>query len=132
MVRTDKCMGCGSQLETPVEPVGKDRPPCPVCGSTARHIEAEINENLSTIDSMATNQKRAGVRVGKKNKAILESFDGWSFNRDEQDWVYVTRSVDRLNDWYQEKVVTKGGRVLREVSHPLSEHQGRGAARPTE
>jgi hypothetical protein len=45
--------------------------------------------------------------------------------------VRVEQSIDREDDSYRKKVtVVDTGEVLREVDHPLSEHSGRGSAKP--
>ncbi|MEN3974782.1 hypothetical protein [Emcibacter sp. SYSU 3D8] len=127
-----KCGGCGVQLNTPAEMTGASRPPCPECGSSSRVFDDTVVETIEMLDSWSMKHRRPGERQGKKKSAIAESFDGWEYNRDENDWVRVSRSVDRLNDWYRETITTRDGRILRDVSEPLSQHRGRGAARRNE
>jgi hypothetical protein len=38
--------------------------------------------------------------------------------------------IDRENDWYSERIFDEAGNHIREVEERLSEHRGRGAAKP--
>ncbi len=125
----DKCTGCGVILETPLELNGTPRPPCPACGSTARILEASIAEVVGVTDTLGFEQKRKGFKSGGRKRPVAEGIEGWCYSVSEQDWVHFTRFLDREQDHYRERIVTKDGRVLREVSERLSDHRGRGTAK---
>ena len=127
-MRSDKCAGCGTILEMPDE-LEALRPPCPVCGSVGRIISLEINETVSLMDTLEFEQKRKGFKSGGRKRPVAEGIEGWSYSVSEQDWVHFTRFLDRERDQYREEVVTKDGRVLRDVSERLSDHRGRGTAK---
>ena len=42
----------------------------------------------------------------------------------------MERTIDRRNDHYRERIVDSEGNVVRDVDEPLSEHRGRGDAKP--
>lgn len=45
-------------------------------------------------------------------------------------WMLLTRTIDRANDWYSEKVVDpRTGEVVHQCEEPLSAHRGHGAAK---
>lgn len=125
----DKCAGCGAILETLPELNGMPRLPCPACGSIARILEASITEVVGFTDTIGFEQKRKDFKSGGRKRPVAEGIEGWSYSISEQDWVHFTRFLDRERDHYREKVVTKDGRVLRDVSERLSDHRARGSAK---
>lgn len=65
------------------------------------------------------------------NKWFIKSFTGADWSHSLQRFVEKIRILDRDNNRYVEKVVDpETGEVLRDVEEPLSEHQGRGSAKP--
>jgi len=79
--------------------------------------------------SMQAVQRRPGFKRGGK---ILQLFTGADPSRDPSrpfKWVFKNQVIDWLNDRYKERVVAPDGTVLRDVDHPLTEHQGRGSAK---
>jgi hypothetical protein len=69
-------------------------------------------------------------RPGHK-KPIYESVSGDDLCRATGRWNKVTRQIDREHNRYKELVVDPGnGGVLHWCDEPLSEHVGRGSAKP--
>ncbi len=97
----------------------------PVCGSGDRNIHAQVSEVLGVYESV-----RGKVRSdGATGKPALEFWSGDDLTRSTGEWVTLERRNDRENDVYYERIVDKQGVVLREVTEPLSQHQGRGSAK---
>ena len=122
---TVSCRGCGASVPEP--PRIEDRQPCPACGSTARTFASTLAATVEPRSSLA--HKARHGEVGKV-KPYREAFSGSDYHRDTEEWRQVSRVVDRENDRYTERVVDAAGDVVREVDEPLSEHRGRGAAKP--
>lgn len=115
-----KCSQCGTALD---EAGGE---PCPACGCTARTFEVEIAESITPHELWAMKLREGG----KTGRPSAEWKSGQEFNHSRQEHVNVERSMDRVADTYFERITTKDGEVLREVSEPLSRHRGRGDAKP--
>lgn len=104
--------------------------PCPNCGQIGLHVEAMVSETgIKLYDSVGIKAKRPGLK-----KPLYEAKLGASQSTATGEWNQVTQIVDRTNTthdvpWYTKRVETKDGEVLRDVSHPLSEHTGRGSAK---
>jgi phage FluMu protein Com len=123
--RTVRCSQCGALVE---EPAGiEDRQLCPTCGSLARTFGVTLNDSAEVHDS--TRLKARQGDVGKV-RPYVESLHGADYHRDSGEWRQVSRVVDRDCRWYTERILDAQGNVVREVSEPLSEHTGRGAAKP--
>lgn len=61
---------------------------------------------------------------------MREITSGDVYWRRKRRWTLIHRVVDRLNDWYSERIVDKEtGEVIIDVAHPLSEHRGHGSAK---
>jgi hypothetical protein len=121
--RTVQCSLCGALVEEP--PQIEDRQPCPTCGSLARTFGVMLTGSVEVHGS-----RRLKARHGDAGKPYLESFHGGDYHRDSGEWRQVSRVIDREHDRYSERIVDKGGHVVREVDEPLTQHTGRGAAKP--
>lgn len=75
--------------------------------------------------SLGMKHTRPGVK-----KPLAEGFTGFKLRRTVGDHVEKTRLIDRENNRYMERVVTENGEVLRDVDHKLTDHVGRGSAKP--
>jgi hypothetical protein len=63
-------------------------------------------------------------------RPFVEQTHGSDLHRDSGKWVRLDRIVDREQNRYTERVMDpKTGKVLRECDHPLTDHQGHGAAK---
>lgn len=63
-------------------------------------------------------------------KPFLESKVGDDLYRKTGEWRKLERRVDREGNWYYEKIVDpKTGRVIKDVSEPLTKHRGHGSAK---
>lgn len=115
-----KCSQCGTELSE------VSRSPCPRCRGTARTFDVAITESLTLREMWGMKWRQAGVA----GRPSAEFKLGQEFNHSRQEYVNVDRRVDRVEDAYYERISTETGEVLREVSEPLSQHRGRGDARP--
>jgi hypothetical protein len=123
--RTVQCSQCGTLVEELARI--EDRRPCLSCGSLARTFGVTLTDSVEAHDS--TGLKARHGDVGKV-KPYLESFHGDDYHRDSGEWRQVSRVVDRDYDRYTERITDAEGNPVREVDEPLSEHTGRGAAKP--
>jgi len=119
-----KCAGCGTLIadETPQT---VDRDPCPECGSTRREIYMAASDELKIYEQIRVKQKRPGIKGH-----ILDQVSGHDYTHATGTFSEKVRIVDKLNDYYYEKVVDpKTGKVLHECEEKLSEHYGCGSAK---
>jgi hypothetical protein len=99
--------------------------PCPSCGGFGRNLSAQTVETLEFHDHYGMRLKRPGRR-GYAVDVVARP----DFNRDRQKLVRLDRVINKENDKYYEKITDyQTGEIIREVSEPLSEHVGRGAAK---
>jgi hypothetical protein len=122
---TVRCTQCGALLVEP--PRIGDRQPCPTCGSLASAFGVTFTDSAEGHDSMRLKARHGDVG---KVKPYLESFHGDDYHRDSREWRQVSRVIDRDHGRYNERIVDERGHVVREVDEPLSEHTGRGVAKP--
>jgi ribosomal protein S27AE len=120
------CGACGAAIDEPGNTLPPDRKPCPSCGSLARNFGASMQETLTLREKLGLKHKRRGYK-----KPIYESISGDDLHRKSGEWNKLTREIDRENNRYREIIVNPtSGEVLRNVDEPLSEHTGRGSAKP--
>jgi hypothetical protein len=99
---------------------------CPECGSERRHIVATLTSTAQVRSRIDTKARREGAR-----KAFLEERSGDDLWRKFGKWMKLTRLVDRDRDRYFEHIEDpETGEVARHVDEPLSQHRGRGSAKP--
>jgi hypothetical protein len=85
-----------------------------------------VHETSVLREKLGLKHKRPGHK-----KAIYESVTGDDLHRNSGEWNKITREIDRENNRYSETIVNPiNGKVLRQVDEPLSEHTGRGSAKP--
>lgn len=120
--RSVQCGDCGQPLcETP------ECAPCPQCGSRKQQVNIGASDAV-TVECQELvkdlKQRRQGIR-----RPVKEIRAGESLFKATGDYNQIRRVIDRENGWYEEHIVSPTGEVLRSVSHPLSEHSGRGSAK---
>jgi hypothetical protein len=123
-IETVRCSGCGRPVEEPARV--EDREPCPTCGSLARTFSLMVGDTLQAHTSISLKARHG--QPGEV-KPYQEQTSGDDYHRDSGEWRRVHRVIDRENDRYFERITDAAGNVVREVEHPLSEHQGHGAAK---
>lgn len=120
------CSQCGTRIEEPQDTPVVARTPCPACRSTARTFNVHVQETLTLREKIGLKHKRPGHK-----KPIYESVSGDDLHRKSGQWNHLTREIDRENDRYKEVILNPTtGEVIRSVDEPLTEHTGRGSAKP--
>ena len=95
--------------------------------SVCKHLTVTIESHVSVRTKA---RSPAGTRRGLSGeRTFQETWSGDDYHRDSGIWQRLERVVDRANNWYFERVVAADGTIVVEQSHPLSEHQGHGAAK---
>jgi hypothetical protein len=100
--------------------------PCPMCGSDSRHVYSSARASIGATTTSSAVRREKHRRRGQK--PALEIVHGVELHRDSGELREVDRVVDRVNNRYSERVTASDGTVLVDQSHPLTEHQGHGAA----
>jgi len=96
---------------------------CPKCGYSGGILWCAPGKFFSVPIRSWTGTRRGG-------KWICHSVDADSFYKGSGRMHHVVRVIDRLSNSYYERIVEKeSGALIREVSEPLTNHQGRGSAR---
>lgn len=114
-----KCGSCGAVHQPPNIPSQ-----CPECGSTAFSIAD--TDRVRLLETVRIRRRRPGYK-----KPISEHVQGADWSVKLRRHVHKTRTIDRLNDWYEEKVIDpETGEVLRDCAEPLSQHCNHGSAKP--
>ena len=103
--------------------------PCKHCGGESPAISVTVSESMRVMDSVQYKTCRPGMK-----KPLHDGREGADLHRDSGEWRQVSRSIDRSctvhpEPWYEERVVDAEGKVVREISEPLRDHQGRGHAK---
>jgi hypothetical protein len=117
------CGGCSLPLdENPNAALGT-QPPCPECGSRTRYMRTVPNRGHVLMSS--TVRKKPGEK-----RSPIEERHGDIVSSDGR-WLRIHRIIDRRHNRYYEKVHDHETReILREVNEPLTDHRGRGDAKP--
>ena len=120
------CAACGTPIDESANTLPADRKACPSCGSLARNFSVHVHETLTLREKIGLKHKRPGHK-----KPIYESVSGDDLHRATGQWNKLTREIDRENNRYKEVIVNPAsGEVLRHCDEPLTEHIGRGSAKP--
>lgn len=130
-----ECSACGRPVPDDTASGAASRVPCPQCGSTKRIVKVHVTDAVEALDGVGLKHWRPSARKGEP---IFEGFRGHTERRDPNNpgIVYMERSIDRgakgsTEKRYRELVVDhRTGEVLRDVDEPLSDHRGRGSAKP--
>jgi hypothetical protein len=105
-------------------PVSEERKPCVNCGCERRNSQIVCQENIRLHCKILGKLKSLC-----KKKPRIEFKNGDDFYRKTKKWNLLDRFIDRENDWYKELIMNEKGEVIRNVSEPLSKHQGHGSAK---
>ena len=123
--QTISCKECSAQIVESPSTAPERRIPCPSCGSTARVHHVYVEDKMTMHESLGLN-----ARHGQSGRPLVEAKVGDDLFRKTGKWNKLERRIDRMKRWYYEEIVDpETGRVIREVSEPLSHHKGRGSAR---
>ena len=118
------CSTCATPLQEAAQGI-----PCPNCGGTARTAHVTISETVGVAVSHRIQMKSPS----HKKKLRIDEISGWGFNRTLGRLVRIFQRMDRDNDTYDKVVIDPvTGDVLKDQHEPLSQHQGRGDAKPKE
>jgi len=122
------CQDCNAAIDVTSDATGVPRP-CPRCGSLRQVSEESLVSSFAAGAQMRTKGYAGGL---SKTKGLLfESTVGDSLSVSLGRFVKIVQHVDHETKRYIKKVVDPvTGDVLRDVDEPLSEHQGRGSAKP--
>jgi hypothetical protein len=92
----------------------------------SRHVYSSARASIGATTTSSAVRREKHRRRGQK--PALEIVHGVELHRDSGELREVDRVVDRVNNRYSERVTASDGTVLVDQSHPLTEHQGHGAA----
>jgi hypothetical protein len=119
-----KCSNCNAALLKSRSDV-ETRAPCPTCGSNRRTHTVDLHAWITPRTKL-----RFKARGANEGKPFADGVIGSDLHRDSNHWMRLERVIDRLRTWYYERVSDReSGAVTREVSEPLTEHQGRGSGK---
>jgi len=115
-----ECVHCGAVL---VDPIGRPKDACPVCGKTGRKYLEKIEERIEFMDHWRIQGKHLGG-----GKPFFDDRTGASFYKKDGIWHHLVRLIDRENDRYVETVkIPSTGEIIRHVDEKLSDHIGHGS-----
>jgi hypothetical protein len=61
-----------------------------------------------------------------REKVLKEEISGDVYSRGEKAWNYLYRLIDRANNWYEERVLSrKTGKIIHQKAEPLSQHRSK-------
>jgi len=118
---------CRIQLDEPQNLPSDLRQPCPRCGAVSRCFEDSACSHVTLACHLMLSGKRGS---SKGRRPILEFKSGDSLHHASARWMVLEQTVDRENNRYRKRVVdSQTGEILRDVDHPLTDHQGYGSAK---
>lgn len=120
------CGACQlTELDEPGDLPSGERQPSLCCGSLLRHHTLSVHDSAESHETSRFRAKRPSQK-----KPFLEGVRGDDLHRDSGLWMRLQRTIDRDNDWYEEKVVNpETGEVVHQCAEPLSAHRGHGSAK---
>lgn len=118
------CADC----EQPVSDAADTRVPCANCGGLARRYHVNVAVGVSVNAHTKLHAKQGRIRTSRW-QPVREIHSGDDLHRETGAWSVVYRVIDRLNDWYEERIHDPyTGAILVDKAEPLSRHIGRGSA----
>jgi hypothetical protein len=94
-----------------------------------RFYPVQLIDPVQAGDSIGAKAYVGGMSKRKGFK--WDTFSGVEMSRRLGRLVHKMRLIDKVGNRYVERVIDpKTGQVLRDVDHPLTEHVGRGSAKP--
>ena len=93
-----------------------------------RSFSVDVRAAVSAELHARCDSKHGRVRTKRRWLKEITSGDDWHWKTGR--WSIIHRVIDRLNDWYVERIVDKEtGDIIIDKAHPLSEHRGHGSAK---
>lgn len=119
------CTDCGATLdERPDTPI-TERLPCPSCGSKRQSFRKELSDDIGFHSGL-----RYKGRHGESEQPFVEGKAGDDLHRDSDEWNTRDMQIDHENEVYHERIVNpRTGEVIKDVTEPLTQHQGHGSAK---
>jgi len=120
-----QCGKCLELLEESPHLPADQRLPCPHCGSRSRHFNVAVSDSIKHHSKLNLKARRPDLK-----KPFVEQVVGDDLHRKTGRWMKLERVIDRLKDWYHERVTDPGtDTIVHETDEPLSDHTGHGSAR---
>ena len=121
-----KCQNCGQEFS--VDQLRNDIYLCISCGSQKLDIVEKINDSVIIYEDIKYQIK--DDKLPSRYKTRLNVKDGMDYNRNRNKFVYRKQILDRENGQYSKFVKDiENGDIIRDESHLLTEHRGRGNAK---
>ena len=104
---------------------------CPGCGELLSFIAVAAEDQVEAGTTRLREKLGIKARHPGEGKPHLIKTVGDDLQRSTGRWLHLERTVDRENDDYRETLTDpQTGEVLLDKRERLSEHRGRGAAKP--
>src|SRR5574341_186246 len=117
------CGNCRAQLDEDPQAPTEQRKPCPSCGSLSRHVNLAVSDTVKLYSKVNVKGKRPGLK-----RPFIEQTVGDDLHRKTGRWMKFHRIIDRVRDWYSERVTDPdSGEIIHSSEEPLSEHRGHGS-----
>jgi hypothetical protein len=121
-----ECGQCHLPLEESPYLPAAERRPCPGCGSLSRQVNVSVSDTAQARGKVNLKGRLPGVK-----RPFVEQTAGDDFHRKTGRWMKLERVIDRVRDWYHERVTDpRSGNVVHECDEPLSQHRGHGSDLP--
>ena len=119
------CGRCREVLDEDPHAKAEDRGPCPTCGSTARHFEVAVSDEITLRSKVSLKAKHGG-----RGRPFVEQVVGDDLHRKTGRWMKLRRVIDRIRNWYSEVVTdSETAEIVHKTEEALSDHQGHGSAK---
>jgi hypothetical protein len=125
MIHRIECLACNASFRADAS----DLPAfCPECGSDKLIVKVAVADTLSVgLKELVKLKGRSGPGKSGIRRELVQ---GDELTTITGLWARKHRLMDKDEDQYRELVIEEiSGKVLRDVSEPLTSHQGRGSAR---
>src|SRR5713226_937583 len=120
------CGGCDATLDEDPHGPAERRVPCPHCGSLLRRFDVNMSDTVMLKSKLTAKGRHPGEK-----RPFIDQTVGDDLHRKTGRWMRLHRIVDRLRDWYHERVTDPAtGEVVHECEEPLSAHTSHGSAKP--
>jgi len=123
-----KCKSCGALCSLQEEQLNHVH--CPECGKSEKLLLiVSVNDFVKVAEDLVSVIGKKPSLPSKKKRRV-EYSSGKSLTADTGEYNHREVFIDRLNDYYEEKVVNlKTGDVIHHTKAKLSEHIGHGTAK---
>jgi len=117
------CGKCRARLDEDPAAPEDSRKPCPSCDSLSRHVNIAVSATVALHSKISLKGKRPGLK-----RPFIEQTFGDDLHRKSQRWMQFHRVIDRLRNWYSERVTDpESGEVIHSCEEPLTDHRGHGS-----